>query len=141
VNQLSVQVPDRSAEGKLAAEHPAEPHRAEPQAPPAQQPETLSAAGADAKGNDELGSAGGADSAIAIEDDVNATREQRVRKLVETGYRDLESTPPKGRRAYFAFKRALELEPGNQRALAGLQRLEMMRRQQQQQNRAGQIRR
>ena len=69
---------------------------------------------------------------------MHATREERVKKLIENAYLDLNSQPPRGRKAYYEFNKALELDPGNQQAMAGVQQLEAMRRQAQQRNRIGQ---
>jgi len=140
-NQLTVHVPEQASQGDnemVASVAPpvteARVHtlqsnpNVEPQEPaPLPTPESARA------WDDRTASADS--SAEQLEDDAGAPREQRVRKLVETGYRDLESQPPNMRKAYLAFAQALRLDPGNQKAIAGLKKLELMRRAQQHQRR------
>jgi serine/threonine protein kinase len=144
-NRITVQVPEATpaSNGGAAAEPRSEArvetlHRnsvVEPEQAPLPTPDSAKAwddrSKIDAADTvDPFKSRGQAD---AIDDDVTATREVRVQKLVAAGDRDLESQPPNMRKAYLAFAQALRLEPGNQKAMAGLKKLEMMRRAQQQQ--------
>jgi hypothetical protein len=110
------------------ATEPAKPAASQPepqpaQSEPVQQPVPASASASAASGEQ-------ADTTDPTEGS-GWTKDQCVQALVDQGYRDMEAR--KGRKAYFEFQKALELDPGNKQAQAGIQRLEQWRRQNQQQ--------
>jgi serine/threonine protein kinase len=134
-NRLAIQPGDTPAEeGQTPA--PQEQHPAETGAKPEAQQQIAIHEGKKSEpataSHAQLPPGDNAEPVEPIEDDVSAAKEQRVHNLIAAGYRDMNSQPPKGRKAYMEFNKALELDPGNKQALAGIQRLEMMRRQMQQ---------
>jgi serine/threonine protein kinase len=137
-NQLAIQPGAENSEHEAAAkaekaaaeQHHAEakPTPAEPAKPAASQPVEQQSEPTPSNASTTPASAEAGDSTDPTEGS-GWTKDQRVQALVAQGYRDMEAR--RGRKAYFEFQKALELDPGNRQAQAGLQRLEQMRRQQQ----------
>ena len=140
-NQLTIQPGAANGEHEAAAkaekaaaeqQHRAEAKPAEPTKPAASQPveQQQQPAPEPAPSNASTKPAAQGDTTDPTEGS-GWSKDQRVQALVDQGYRDLEAR--KGRKAYFEFQKALELDPGNKQAQAGIQRLEQWRRQNQQQ--------